>query len=93
MTGVREHFSSFREEEMTFDIEMGNKSKCTPVGQGTITFQRESSKIFSFTNVLFVPGITKNLISISALQDKRYDVSLRGPKVNIQPRGSKKAKI
>ena len=40
MTGVREHFSSFREEEMTFDIEMGNKSKCTLVGGGTVTFQR-----------------------------------------------------
>jgi hypothetical protein len=37
---------------MTFDIQMGNKSKCTPVEQGTVTFQRESGKTFSFTNVL-----------------------------------------
>jgi len=83
MTGVRKYLSSFREEDMTFDIQMGNKSKCTPVGRGTVTFQRESSKTFSFTNVLYVPGMTKNLISFLALQDKGYDVSFEGNKVYI----------
>jgi hypothetical protein len=29
MTRVREHFSSFREEEMDFNIQMGNKSSGT----------------------------------------------------------------
>jgi transposase InsO family protein len=37
--------------------------------------------------------MTKNLISISVLQDKGYDVLFRGPKVYIQPRGSKQAKM
>ena len=93
MTGVRKHFSSFREEEMTFNIEMGNKSKCTPVGRGIVTFQRESGKTFSFTNVLFVRGMTKNPISVSVLQYKGYDVSFKGPKVYIHPKGSKQAKM
>jgi hypothetical protein len=70
MTRVRKHFSNFREEEMTFDIEMQNKSKSTPVGRGIVTFQRESGKTFSFTDVLFIPGMTKNLISVSTLQAK-----------------------
>jgi hypothetical protein len=93
MTGLRKYFSSFREEEMNFDMEMGNKSKCTPVGRGIVTIQRESGKTFNFTNVLYVPGMTKNLISVSAHQDRGYDVSFRGPKVYIQPRGSKQAKM
>jgi hypothetical protein len=58
-----------------------------------VTFQRASDKTFSFTDVLYVPGMTKNLISVLALQDKGYDVSFRGPKVYIQPRGSKHAKM
>ena len=30
MTGVRECFSDYREEQMKFKITMGNKEKCTP---------------------------------------------------------------
>jgi hypothetical protein len=37
--------------------------------------------------------MTKNLISISTLQDKGYDVSFKGNKVYIQPRGSKQAEM
>lgn len=38
MTGVREFFLSYQEEQMNFQIPMGNKAKCTPIGRGTITF-------------------------------------------------------
>jgi hypothetical protein len=37
--------------------------------------------------------MTTNLISVLALQDKWYDVSFRGPKVYIHPRGSKQTKM
>jgi transposase InsO family protein len=43
--------------------------------------------------VLYVPGMTKNLISVLSLKDKGYDVSFRGDKVYIQPRGSRQAKM
>ena len=39
MTGVRECFSSYQEEQMNFQIMMGNKAKCTPIGRGTIIFR------------------------------------------------------
>lgn len=51
MTVARAYFSSYRKEEMEFQIEMGNKSKCTPVGRGIVIFQRESGKKTSFTDV------------------------------------------
>ena len=38
MTGIRECFSEYREEKMNFQITMGNKAKCTPVGKCTIVF-------------------------------------------------------
>ena len=60
---------------------MGNKSKCTPVGRGTVIFQRESSNKFSFLDVFHVLGMTKNLILVSTLQDKGYGVLFRGPRV------------
>ena len=48
MIGVQEYFSSYREEQMNFQIIMGNSTKCTPVGKGAIVFQtkvRTSVKI------------------------------------------------
>lgn len=42
MMGIRECFSDYREEKMNFNITMGNKAKCTPVGRGTIVFQTET---------------------------------------------------
>jgi hypothetical protein len=42
----------------------------------------------SFTNVLYVPGMKKNLISVSTLQDRGLEVTFRGSEVLIHPRGS-----
>jgi hypothetical protein len=38
--------------------------------------------------VLYVPGLTKNLISVSTLEDKGYEVTFRKGKVFIRPGGS-----
>lgn len=39
MTGIQECFLDYQEEKMNFQITMGKKEKCTPVGRGTIVFQ------------------------------------------------------
>lgn len=57
MTGVREHFSSYREEQMDFQITMGNRMKCTPLGRGTVAFQTEAGTNIRATNVLHVPRL------------------------------------
>lgn len=65
MRGIRECFSEYREEKMNFQITVGNKAKCTPVGKGTIVFQIESGERFRATNVLHVPGLGMKLLSVS----------------------------
>jgi len=47
---------------MNFQITMGNKSKCTPVGRGTVVFQTEAGDRLRATNV---PGLEMNLLSVS----------------------------
>ena len=51
-------------------------------------FQRESGKPLSINDVLFVPGLTKNLIFVSSLEDKGYVVTFRDGRVFIHPKGS-----
>ena len=67
MTGVREYFSSYKEEKTNIQISMGNLFKLNSVGKGTVQFQRENGKIIPLHDVLYVPGLGMNLISISVL--------------------------
>ena len=69
---------------MNFQITMGNKAKCTPVGRGTIIFQKEAGNKLWATNVLHVPGLGMNLLSVSQLQNKGYDVYFIGNKVYVK---------
>jgi transposase InsO family protein len=92
MTGVRDYFSSLK-EEMDLVIEMGNNAKCRATGHGTVTFQRESGKPLMVRDILYVPGMTKNLISVSTLEDRGYVVSFQDGRVYIQPKDSKTAKV
>ena len=67
ITGVREHFSSYQEEQIDFQVTMGNITKCTPVGRGTIAFQTEARTNIQDTNALHVLVLGMNLISVSQL--------------------------
>ena len=69
---------------MDFQITMGNKTKCTPVGRGTIDFQGELKASTSATDALHVLGLGMSLISISQLQDKGYDVHSVGKKLYVK---------
>jgi hypothetical protein len=59
------------------------------VGSGTMTFQRDTTPPISFRDVLYVPGLMKNLISVSTLQDRGLEVFFRGTEVLIHPKGSR----
>eukprot|EP00253_Pinus_taeda_P006792 PITA_06792 len=73
---------------------MGNKAKCTPIGRGTIVFQTEGGERLRATNVLHVPGLKMNLLFVSQLQNKGYDVFFIKEKVYVKhPSWKKKAQI
>jgi hypothetical protein len=56
-------------------------------GIGTVTFWRDSIPPISFRDVLYVPRLKKNLISISTLQYRGLEVKFRGTEVLIHPQG------
>jgi hypothetical protein len=88
MTGFREYFSDLRDTEVRIEISLGDDRDVRVAGVGTVVFQRDSMPPISFTGVLYVPGMKKNLISISTLQDRGLEVTFRGSEVLIHPRGS-----
>jgi hypothetical protein len=84
---VWEHFTDLRDTEVRMEISLGDDTIFRVVGCGIVTFQRDGLPHISFKDVLYVPGL-KNLISVSTLQDRDIEVSFRGTKVLIHPKGS-----
>jgi hypothetical protein len=74
MTGDKESFIYLEEKDLRMHIEMGDDGKYNATGIGTITFQRELGKPFQLKNVMHVPGLKKNLVSVAMLEDRGYDV-------------------
>jgi hypothetical protein len=64
------------EKDLQMHIEMGDDGRYIATGIGTITFQRELEKPFQLKDVMHVPGLKKNLVSVAMLEDRGYDVFL-----------------
>jgi hypothetical protein len=58
------------------------------VGNGTVSFQRESLPPMLLREVLYVPGLKKNLISVSAIEERGYEVLLCDGQVLLFPKAS-----
>jgi hypothetical protein len=74
MTRDKESFSYLEEKNIRMHIEIGDDGQYSVTSIGTITFQRESGKPFQLKNVMHVPGLKKNLVSVVMLEDRGYDV-------------------
>jgi len=73
-TGDRDLFSDLDEKDLGVHIEMGDDGRYNATNISTIYFERESGKPFVLKEVMHVPGLKKNLISMVMLEDKGYDV-------------------
>jgi len=85
VTGVREHLIDLRDTEVRMEIALGDDSLGRVAMIGIVTFQIDDMPPISFRDVLYVPGLKKNLISVSTLQDRGLEVSFRGTEVLIHP--------
>ena len=83
MTGVREYFSELSESGTDIEVVLGDDSVVRAIGVGTLTFDREPKPPLKVSDVLYVPGMWKNLISVSALEDRGYEILFRRGQVLI----------
>ena len=62
---------------------LGDNAKYGVRGASATSFQLKSRKTFKTKDVLHVPGMTSNLVAISALEDEGYDVIFSRGRVYI----------
>lgn len=92
-SGSSRHITGFKElletmtEESDEEVTIGDDSSYPVRGIGTCTIKLKTGISIQLTGVLFVPGIKRNLLSISALEDNGYRVTFMDGKVKAWPKG------
>jgi hypothetical protein len=66
-------------------VQLGDDAKYAVKGEGTITFHLESGGSLDAHDVLYVPGLKKNFLSVSAMEDKGFFITFQRGKVLIHP--------
>jgi hypothetical protein len=74
MMEARELFSSLTMQYSGSHIDLGDDVDDAVEGEGTILFQLESGGLLEAQDVLYVPEMKKNLLSVSTLEDENFAV-------------------
>ena len=88
MSSVRECFYELNERGVSVEVELGDGRVVRVVNRGTTSLQRESRHPLRFRDVYYVPGLRKNLISVSTIKDRGFEVRFHEGRVYILPRGA-----
>jgi hypothetical protein len=80
MTSTRQLFSSIKKQDSGAQVELGDDAKYPIAGVGTIPFHPESSNSLYFNDILFVPSLRKNLLSVSIWRIRALQWSSRTSK-------------
>jgi hypothetical protein len=81
MTGDQARLSNLNERKTSYKVELGDKSTYPVEGFGQASVKLESGNHVHLSNVLYVPGLEKNLVSISCLEDKGNKIAFIDEKV------------
>ena len=80
MTGYKEILSDFETKYFAEQVKLGDE-KCYKIeGVGSISFRLEFGARLHVDEVLYVPRLKRNLISVATLEDKRYLVIFKDRK-------------
>ena len=88
ITGFRSSLTKLTEKNSSLQVELGDDSRHAVRGVGEASYQLDSGNYISIKDVLFVQGLKKNLLSISALEDKGFRVAFVDGQVLLWPKSS-----
>ena len=74
MTSHNDWYTSLRPTGDELKVSVGNGAKCPVKGVGTISFKTKEGSIRKLTDVLWVPDLSRNLLSVAAITDRDLQV-------------------
>ena len=87
MIGFKESLEKLSEHNSPHKVKLGDDYQYPIKGSGQSSYKLDSEKSIKMKDVLFVPGLKKNLLSILALDEKCMRVAFVDVQVLMWPRG------
>jgi hypothetical protein len=82
-----ELFNSMKNKDSRIYVDLSDDAKYAVKEERTILCHIESGCSFEAKDMLYVPGLRKNFLSISVMKDKGFVVTFKKGKVLIHPKG------
>ena len=91
LTGFKEALSDMVEKDVNLKIIFGDNATYPVKGTGTVTLHLSQGQFLRLQDVQYVPDLKKNLVSISAMEDKGFNVAFVDGKVRIWKKSFREA--
>ena len=88
MMGFKESFVKLSKHDSPHKVKLGDDYQYLIKGSEESSYKLDSGKSMKMKNVLFVPGLKKNLLSVSALDAKGMRVAFVDVQVRMCPNGN-----
>ena len=75
MTGLKESLEKLSEHNSSHKVKLGDDYQYPIKGSGESSYKQDFEKYMKMKDVLFVPGLKNNLLSISVLDEKGMRVA------------------
>jgi hypothetical protein len=86
MTGNKDNLANFKNVKFSSQVELGDDVSYAIKGTGSTSFQLDYGFMMHIEDILYVPGLTKNLISVGVLEDKGHRVIFMEKKALLWPK-------
>jgi hypothetical protein len=75
MIGFKQNLANYQDKKHKAKVELGDDGTYDIKGFGSTSFQFHSGNIFHIDEILYVPGLKKNLIFVPVLESKGYSIA------------------
>jgi hypothetical protein len=72
MTGFKENLVNYRDKKFNVKVKLGDDGTYDIKWFGFASFQLQSGNVFHIDEIIYVPRLKKNLISVAVLEIKGY---------------------
>jgi hypothetical protein len=86
--GTQDLFTSLSEKDLDLHVELDTNVNCSVEGVETIRFQLELGGSLEVEDVLYVPKLNMNFLSVSVMEDRGYAITFKDGQVLIRLEGS-----
>ena len=93
ITGNKNVLADFKQVQFSSQVELRDDASYEIKGIGSVSFQLVSGVVLHIENILYVPRLMKNLISVGVLEDEDHRVIFMDKKALLWPKDTELSSV